>query len=71
VPATTAATMTGDTGLDLVGDAVVRIVAQGTFVDPEFGAYEGAGSGTGFVIDPSGVAVTNNHVVAGAGLLQV
>jgi serine protease Do len=58
-------------GLDAVAASTVQIVAKGTFVDPEFGEYEGAGSGTGFVIDPSGIAVTNNHVVAGAGLLQV
>lgn len=51
--------------------AVVQIEAVGTFVDPEFGAVEGAGRGSGFVIDPSGIAVTNNHVVTGAGLLQV
>jgi serine protease Do len=57
--------------LDGVRAATVRIEAQGTFVDPDFGAYEGAGSGSGFVIDPSGIAVTNNHVVTGAGLLQV
>jgi serine protease Do len=57
--------------LDGVRSATVRIEAQGTFVDPDFGAYEGAGSGSGFVIDPSGIAVTNNHVVTGAGLLQV
>lgn len=51
--------------------AVVRIVARGTFVDPSEGGYEAAGSGSGFIIDPSGIAVTNNHVVTGAGLLQV
>jgi len=30
-----------------------------------------AGRGSGFIIDPSGIAVTNNHVVTGAGLLKV
>lgn len=54
-----------------VQSATVQIIAQGTFVDPEVGAYESAGSGSGFIIDPSGIAVTNNHVVTGAGLLQV
>jgi serine protease Do len=54
-----------------VRSAVIQIEAVGTFVDPEFGAVEGAGRGSGFVIDPSGIAVTNNHVVTGAGLLQV
>src|SRR5690606_35045392 len=30
-----------------------------------------AGRGTGFIIDPSGIAVTNNHVVTGSALLHV
>lgn len=51
--------------------AVIQIEAQGTFVDPEFGEYSGAGRGSGFIIDPSGIAVTNNHVVTGAAKLQV
>ncbi|MGH8874604.1 MAG: trypsin-like peptidase domain-containing protein, partial [Acidimicrobiia bacterium] len=59
------------TSIDQLQDATVQIVAQGSFADPEFGTYEVAGSGSGFIIDPSGIAVTNNHVVTGAGLLQV
>ena len=54
-----------------VQNAVIQIEAQGSFVDPQFGAYTGAGRGSGFIIDPSGIAVTNNHVVTGAGLLKV
>jgi serine protease Do len=55
-----------------VEDAVVRIVARGTFVDPEVGLrLNAAGSGTGFIIDESGIAVTNNHVVTGAATLEV
>jgi serine protease Do len=61
----------GPDGLERVAASTVQIFAQGSFVDPEFGAYEGAGSGTGFVIDEGGIAVTNNHVVTGAGMLQV
>lgn len=57
--------------LDSVQGATVQIVAQGTFVDPEFGAYESVGRGSGFIVDPSGIAVTNHHVVGGAGLIQV
>lgn len=57
--------------LEDVQGAVVQIRAEGTFVDPEIGEYVGAGSGTGFIIDPSGLAVTNNHVVTGAALLKV
>ncbi len=47
------------TSLEDVKSAVVQIEAQGTFVDPEFGEYSGAGRGTGFIIDPSGLAITN------------
>lgn len=59
-------------GIDAVREATIQIEAQGTFVDPEFGLLvNSAGRGTGFIIDPSGIAVTNNHVVAGAALLKV
>lgn len=58
--------------LQNVRQAVVQIEAQGTFVDPEFGLQvNSAGRGSGFIIDPSGIAVTNNHVVTGAALLKV
>lgn len=58
-------------GLKGVRGAVVRIVSEGTFVDPERGASTVTGTGSGFIIDPSGIAVTNNHVVTGAAFLQV
>ena len=52
--------------------ATVKISSQGTFVDPAVGAmYNVAGVGTGFIIDPSGIVVTNNHVVTGSALLEV
>ncbi len=55
-----------------VKGATIRIVAQGTFVDPDYGTQlNAAGSGSGFIIDPTGIAVTNNHVVTGAAFLQV
>ena len=58
--------------LEDVKQAVVQIEAQGTFIDPEVGLQVNlAGRGSGFIIDPSGLAVTNNHVVTGAALLKV
>lgn len=66
-PTTTAA----GRGLDGVRAATVQIVAKGSFVDPEVGAVEGIGSGSGFIIDGTGLAVTNNHVVTGAATLNV
>ncbi len=60
------------TTLEAVKTAVIQIEAQGTFRDPEVGVmYNAAGRGSGFIIDPSGIAVTNNHVVTGAALIKV
>src|SRR3990172_10750112 len=55
-----------------VKKAAIKIEAQGTFTDTQMGTvYNAAGRGSGFIIDPSGIAVTNNHVVTGAALLKV
>ena len=52
--------------------AVIQIIAQGSFVDSESGEQQSkVGSGSGFIIDSSGIAVTNQHVVDGAGSLDV
>jgi serine protease Do len=56
---------------DEVQSAVIRIETTGTFRDPEVGLANGSGSGSGFIISPDGLAVTNNHVVAGAATLEV
>jgi len=63
---------TAVSSLDDVEKAVVQIVAEGTFVDPQAGLQlNAAGSGSGFIIDESGIAITNNHVVGGAALVKV
>ncbi len=60
------------TSLEDVKTAVIQIEAEGTFRDPEQGLLlNAAGRGSGLIIDPSGIAITNNHVVAGAALLKV
>ncbi len=58
--------------LEELRSAVIQIEAQGSFVDPQVGLLANvAGRGSGFIIDESGLAVTNNHVVTGAALLRV
>lgn len=76
---TTTASDDGSGAIDDYKDvklATVQIVSQGTFVEPDESLavsveISGAGSGSGFIIDPSGIVVTNNHVVAGAATLDV
>jgi serine protease Do len=58
--------------LDDAKAGVIRIEATGTFHTFEGGEQANSGgTGTGFIIDPSGIAVTNHHVVGGAATLAV
>lgn len=56
---------------DDVQSATVYIKGQGTFIDPgTTGSSEVAWVGSGFIVSESGLAMTNNHVVVGAGTLS-
>lgn len=52
-------------------DSVVRIVAAGTFNDPQIGDQIQVGGGTGVIIDERGLVLTNNHVAGGSPLVEV
>src|SRR5664280_2909582 len=56
--------------LSKIEASVAYIQTQGTFVTAD-GAKEQTYTGSGFVIDPSGLIVTNNHVVTGGAFWKV
>ena len=57
--------------VDDVEKATVLIFAEGTKFDPLGEMPNARWRGTGFIIDQSGIAVTNNHVATGAGRITV
>jgi S1-C subfamily serine protease len=54
-----------------VRKAVIMIQANGAFFNLDGNAESSEGRGSGFIIDPAGIAVTNNHVATGAAYLDV
>ncbi len=55
--------------VERVGPAVVTVINK---LDPQLNrGFSGEASGTGVIMDRSGLIVTNNHVVAGTSALQV
>lgn len=57
--------------IDALPGAVIQVGTTGTFRDPYEGQLVGTGAGSGFIIDASGIALTNNHVVTGADTVTV
>jgi S1-C subfamily serine protease len=45
---------------------VAQVGPQVVNIDTNFGYNDATGAGTGIVIDPNGVVLTNNHVISGA-----
>ena len=70
--ATTAVSNVAVSRLEEVQSAVVQIVSEGSFVDPQEGELTNAfGAGSGFFISETGLVITNNHVVTGAAIIWV
>ena len=68
--ATPASVLPSAFDLSKVEASVAYIQTQGTFVTAD-GTKEQIYSGSGFVVDPSGLIVTNNHVVTGGAFWKV
>ena len=55
----------------LVASATLRVETEGVFSELGEDDVEMFGGGSAFFIDQSGIAVTNHHVVGGAGIIRV
>lgn len=72
--APTRETSSGGGAVSTLGDvqsATIQILAEGSLLEPGGAIPNASWSGSGFIIDPSGIAVTNNHVVTGAARMKV
>jgi len=61
----------GVSSVEDVKTATIQILAEGSLLEPGGALPNASWSGSGFIIDPSGIAVTNNHVVTGAARMKV
>src|ERR1035437_4898462 len=68
--AASASASQGAFDLSKIEASVAYIQTQGTFVTAD-GAKQQTSTGSGFVVDPSGLSVTNNHVVTGGAFWKV
>jgi serine protease Do len=72
ITAATETTVAAEFDISQAEQSVVKIAAEGTFIDPEVGEQRNsAGVGSGVIISEDGLVVTNNHVVTGSALLRV